>query len=204
MVERCLIAASEISELEVLNNSNVSAAVKQMGNLKMTRLLITDSSAQVLYDSYSTETIGSYALFPEILQALDSQNVFTWDYHEGTMLSRAATPIYSNGNLTGCVYMMEHDLEQGTLMASLQRNVLSITLVLEVAVILFSVFFSSRFSQRLKRIRTSMRIIRAGDYSHKVSVGGHDELTLLGQEFNDLTELQRIGAVSLFPMHRTN
>jgi signal transduction histidine kinase len=61
-------------------------------------------------------------------------------------------------------------------------------LVLETAVILFSITFSSRFSQRLKRIRSSMRIIRNGDYSHKVKVGGRDELTLLGREFNELTE----------------
>ena len=188
MVERCLIASSEISELDVLNHATVSETIKQMSNLKMTRLIVTDSHSQILYDSTSEDTIGSYALFPEILRALESNNVFTWDYHEGTMLSRAATPIYTHGELTGCVYMMEHDLEQGTLMASLQRNVLSITLILEVAVILFSVFFSSRFSQRLKRIRNSMRIIRGGDYSHKVKVGGRDELTLLGQEFNDLTE----------------
>ena len=83
--------------------------------------------------------------------------------------------------------MMEQDLQQGALIASLQRNILSVTLVLEVAVILFSVFFSTRFSRRLKRIRTSMRIIRSGDYTHKVRVGGRDELTLLGDEFNDLT-----------------
>ena len=104
------------------------------------------------------------------------------------MASRAATPIYSYGSLTGVIYMMENDIQQGTLIASLQRNILSVTLVLEVAVILFSVFFSTRFSHRLKRIRTSMRIIRSGDYTHQVSVGGRDELTLLGDEFNDLTE----------------
>jgi signal transduction histidine kinase len=35
---------------------------------------------------------------------------------------------------------------------------------------------------------TSMRIIQEGDYSHKVNMGGNDELTILGNEFNDLTE----------------
>jgi signal transduction histidine kinase len=35
---------------------------------------------------------------------------------------------------------------------------------------------------------TSMRIIQNGDYSHKVNMGGNDELTVLGNEFNDLTE----------------
>jgi len=188
MVERCLIASSDISELDVLNTATVSEAVGRMGNLKATRLIVTDTTALILYDSAAPEKVGTYALLPEILQALRSNNVFTWDYHDGTMLSRSATPIYSHGTLTGCVYMMEHDAEQGLLIASLQRNILSVTLILEIVVILFSAAFSSRFSKRLKRIRSSMRIIRSGDYSHKVQVGGKDELTLLGHEFNELTE----------------
>ena len=35
---------------------------------------------------------------------------------------------------------------------------------------------------------TSMRIIQEGDYTHKLDIGGNDELTVLGDEFNDLTE----------------
>ena len=34
----------------------------------------------------------------------------------------------------------------------------------------------------------SMRIIQEGDYTHKLEMGGNDELTVLGDEFNDLTE----------------
>ena len=37
-------------------------------------------------------------------------------------------------------------------------------------------------------IEQAARIIRDGDYSHKVEMGGQDELTYLGAEFNDLTE----------------
>lgn len=187
MVERCLIAASDISDAEVLNPATVTAVMNRMGNLKVTRLIITDHTAQIIYDTEGVSTYGTYALFPEIINALNSKKVFSWDYHDGAMVSRAAVPIYSYGTLTGCIYMMEHDSEHGALIASIQRNILSITLLLEVVVILFSMFFSTRFSRRLKRILNSMHIIRGGDYSHKVSVGGRDELTLLGDEFNNLT-----------------
>jgi signal transduction histidine kinase len=34
----------------------------------------------------------------------------------------------------------------------------------------------------------SMRIIREGDYTHQVDMGGNDELTVLGDEFNALVE----------------
>ena len=71
---------------------------------------------------------------------------------------------------------------------SLQKTILRITLLLEFIVIIFSVAFANTFSRRLNKIMTSMRIIQEGDYTHKVNMGGNDELTVLANEFNDLTE----------------
>ncbi|MFR8333081.1 MAG: hypothetical protein ACLU9S_12565 [Oscillospiraceae bacterium] len=53
--------------------------------------------------------------------------------------------------------------------------------------ILFSLFFSQAFSRRMRRIFASIRIIREGDYSHKMQLRGHDELAVLSSEFNALT-----------------
>ena len=84
--------------------------------------------------------------------------------------------------------MMEYDTDQGSLIQSLQHTVLRITLILEIVVILFSFIFSKTYSYRLRKIMNSMRIIQQGDYTHKLKLGGHDELSFLGDEFNDLTE----------------
>ena len=190
MIERCLLAASEIADLDIINGATVSDAVSQIDSLRVTRLIITDQNCISIYDS-AQETVGNYILLPEVVQAIEGNKVFSWNYHDGTMQSRAATPIYSYGTTIGCVYMMEYDTSQGALIQSLQKNTLWITLVLEVAVILFSLSFAQAFTKRLRRIMISMRIIREGDYSHKVSMGGNDELTVLGDEFNDLAEKLR-------------
>jgi len=118
----------------------------------------------------------------------EGNDVFSWKYENSAMESRAATPITYYGTIIGCVYMTEYDDSQGVLIHTLQRTVLQVTLTLEIIVVLFSIAFSSAFSRRLRKIMTSMRIIQEGDYSHKVSIGGNDELTMLGNEFNDLTE----------------
>ena len=189
MIEKCLLASEEFSSLEVLNNSNVAAAFSAMESLRVTRLIVTDESGVAIFDSLTdTSSVGSYILLPEVVNALQGNDTFTWRYHDGVIHSQAATPIMTYGNLTGCVYMMEYDTQQGSLIRSLQRNILTITLILELAVILFSVVFSAAFSSRMRKIMTSMRIIREGDYTHKVDMGGHDELSVLGEEFNDLTE----------------
>lgn len=189
MIDRCLITASEIADLEVLNQSTVSNAVSDMSSLKVTRMIITDQNAVAIYDSLTgSPAVGQYVLFPEIIQALDIYDVFSWNYHDGAMQSCAATPIISYGTLIGCVYMMEYDVNQGALIKTLQYNTFTITLILELVVILFSLAFSTAFSKRLRRIMVSMRIIRQGDYTHKVKMGGNDELTVLGEEFNGLVE----------------
>ena len=186
MIEKCQLAAEEISNLEVINSSTVANAVSQMSSLRVTRLIVTDLSGVAIYDSAGEPS--SYVLFPEVIKALEGNDVFSWQYQDGAMHSHAATPIMSYGVLNGCVYMMEYDIMQGSLIYSLENNILTITIVLALFLLLFSLVFSQTFSHRLNRIMSSMRIIREGDYSHKVNMGGNDELSVLGKEFNILTD----------------
>ena len=186
MIEKCQLAANEISELEIINTSTITDAINQMGSLKIHRLIVTDHTGLTLYDS--SNAASSYMLLPEIVCAMEGNDVFSCKYSDGVMQSHAAVPVISYGTTLGCVYMMEFDTDQGRVLQSLQSNVLRITIILEFVVILFSFAFANTFSRRLRQIMASMRIIQKGDYSHKVSLGGHDELTFLGDEFNDLTD----------------
>lgn len=187
MVEKCLLATDEINALEVITPTNVSGILSQMESLRVQRLLVTDQAGAVLYDSGGLEP-GSIVLFPEVFAALKNNDVYSWEYRSGVIRSRAAAPILSYGTIVGCVYMTEYDSTQGALISSMQGTVLRITIVLEAVVLLFTLAFSQTFSRRLNRIMYSMQIIQEGNYSHKVSMGGNDELTVLGEEFNDLTE----------------
>ena len=189
MLEKCQLTASEITKLDVVNPSTVYNQIDKMDSIKVTRMIITDQSGMALYDT-AESAFGTYVLFPEIMQALKGagNNVFSWRFHDGIIDSRAATPIVYYGTIIGCVYITEYDPFQGSLISSLQKNVLQITLILEILVVLFSLFYANVFSHRIRKIMQSMHIIQNGDYSHKVNMGGNDELTILGKEFNDLTE----------------
>ena len=189
MIERCLLASTEIADLDVINTATVTDVVSKMDKISVTHMIVTDQNGVGIYDSVSEDsTVGKYTSLPEVDQALQGYDVFTWDYHAGTMHSRAATPIYSYGVLIGCIYMTELDVQQGNLIQTLQHNTVLATIILESILILFSFVFSNAFTRRLRRIMASMRIIREGDYGHKVDMGGNDELTVLGNEFNDLID----------------
>ena len=197
MLEKCQLAADEIAQLDVINTASISDIINTLYTpddsgevtdvIKTNRTVVVDTLGQIIYDSTGSAP-GSYCLFPEIVSAMQGNDVFTWQYRDGFMQSQVAIPVMYYGSTAGCVYMMEYDAEQGQLLQTLQRNVLQITFILEIFVIIFSLAFSQTFSKRLQKIMHSMHIIREGDYTHKVNMGGNDELTALGEEFNDLTE----------------
>lgn len=187
MLEKCNLVAGEVARLDVLTNSTVSDAVAGFENLNVARLVVTDHNSTAIYDSNDTlSVVDKLILFPEVVSALSGNDVFIGNYHDGTMESSAAVPVYAYGMLIGCVYITEYDTAQGSLIASLQSNIFTITLVLELIVILCSLIFSTTYSSRLRTIMSSIRTVRKGDYSHKLELRGHDELNILGSEFNDL------------------
>ncbi len=185
MLEKAALTASEIESLEILTRGNVEVALARIGNINADRLIVTDAACRIVYDSAGQ--VGSYALLPQILSALRGTDTFTWHYHDGQIRAEAAIPIDSFDSICGCVYIAEYDFEQGRLITSLQKNIFIITLVLEVLVVVFSVIYAKNFSGRLRRLMRSMHFIQDGDFTQQVDLGGHDELTFLGQEFNDLS-----------------
>ena len=193
MLEKCNLVSAEISQLEVLTTKTVGNSVSNFENLNVSRLVITDRNSCAVYDSISELSVEyKYVLYPEVVSALSGNDVFLWNYHDGVIQSSAAIPVYAYGSLLGCVYITEYNTTQGALIASLQNNVFTITVILEILVIFCSIFFSSIYSGRLRTIMTSIRTVRKGDYSHKLELRGRDELNHLGNEFNALIERLQI------------
>ena len=188
MFERCELLSTAISSLDVLNRATVDKTIADTIRQPISRIAVTDQNGLVIYDSLEPEnTLIKYMFLPQTVDALRGNDVFTWHYEDGAMQSHAAMPIYSYGTLIGCIYMKETDSEQGALIASIQSNIFTITLILELAVIAFSIWFATGYSSRLRKIMGSIRKVWAGDYTHKVDIGGNDELTMLSNAFNDLT-----------------
>ena len=187
MLEKCQITASEIANLEVLNTYTVTEAVSKIGGLNTSRIIVTDQDGLSIYDSHDVNAAaGKHIELQEITDALEKNNVFRWTYGDGEILSQAATPIIFNNTLIGCVYISEADIEQGAIIKSLQNNIFVTTLALEIVVIIISIVFYRVSTVRLRKIMAMIQIIREGDYSYQIEMGGNDELSILSREFNEL------------------
>lgn len=189
MLDKAQLISTVLSSVDTLNSENVSETVSSLQEVRVTRILVTDPSGIAVYDSLRVQNErGKLMLLPEIVQALSSRDVFHCSYSDGALQSHAAMPIFFGNRMTGAVYLMEYDTEEGTMIQTLQENILYVSLILEAAVILISIVFSATFSGRMRRILQSIRTVREGDYSNKIETRGHDELDQLAGEFNELTD----------------
>lgn len=192
MLDKCILASNEIAKLPVVNPSTVEQSMESMTSLRVDQIIVTDESLKIIYNSVETYNGPTPGEISEITDALTGKDVFSWHFNDGIMVSKAAVPVISYGTTIGCVYMIETDTQQGALLQSLQVNIFTVTLILEVFLIIFSLFFSRTYTARLRRVMESIRIIRDGDYTHVLKMGGNDELTVLGDEFNDLVNRLQI------------
>ncbi len=187
--DKLKVVTSSFSGADSLTQETARQVISVIGDMNVTRLLVTDAAGRTLYDSVpSQDAEGKLVLLPEIVLALDSNDVFRCVYDEQTLKSYAAAPIITHDTVVGCVYMMEYDASQGSIIASLERTLFRGSMVLIGIIFLCAVVFAMTGSRRMRRILTSMRLVREGEYSHKIQMRGTDEYATLATEFNKLTD----------------
>ena len=187
--DKLQMVSAAFSGADSLSRETVDQVIAVLGDLNVTRLLITDAAGCALYDSAQTQNAaGSFPLFQEIVSALNGNDAFRCVYDAGTLKSFAATPILMQGTVCGCVYILDYDVAQGGVIAGLERTILRGSLLLLGVIVVFAVFFSVTGSGRMRKILTSMRLVREGEYSHKIQLRGSDEFSKLATEFNQLTD----------------
>ena len=183
------VIADTIARTESLTSEAVRDYVEPLGYTGQFRVLVTDEFGLILYDSDELRfTEGRYAMLSEVVTALKGYDVATCSYQDGAFHSRAAVPVIYRDMTIGCVYLYERDADQGGLLTDIQNNLRSISLVICVVVLIMSVVFSKALTRRIGDLLRAIRIVREGEYSHRVSIRGGDELSQLAGEFNQLTD----------------
>ena len=105
--DKIQVVASSFETADTLSTETVDQVISVLGDINVSRLLITDAEGKVLYDSsINQNAVGKYALLEAVAQALGGNDVFHCTYHAGALQSYAAVPIMSRANPIGCVYVI--------------------------------------------------------------------------------------------------
>jgi len=119
--------------------------------------------------------------------ALEGNDHFVSEYEDGIFFSRASAPVLNRNTVIGAVCLYEWDSSQGMLLEELQQNLHIISLVVIGAVLGLFLIFSRAFTRRVSILLAGMHRVREGEYAHRVTLEGHDELAQLADQFNQLT-----------------
>jgi len=183
------MVASALAGLDRLASDGVEQVAKLLNDVSVSRIIVTNESGMSLYDTaYNGNTEGSYVVYPAVVAALEGNNAFYARSSASEIECQAAMPVTYRRITIGCVYLVETDTEQAALLVGIQRNMRMITMVVLLVSLAVGVISVLVFSRRMNGILNAVRVVREGEYSHKIVQNSNDELGTLAQEFNALTD----------------
>jgi len=184
------VMLSSLSGLEKLTVENVAAAVSTAAEESgLSRVLVTDAAGKILYDTRdSGNAAGQVTFYTEVVQALLGYDVSVCTFENGAFRSRCSAPVVYQNRVIGAVFAYEYDPEQAALLQELQDTIWMMSVVAALAVVVLSVVMSRAVTRQIRELLSAIRRVRAGAYSHRAYVRGHDEIAQIGAEFNSLTD----------------
>ena len=190
MFNQASLFASSLSSLRTLQTEEVRRVMELLGVQNLSRVVVTDELAGVVYDSTElrAEELGKPADEEEINLALEGNNVFRSSLRGGAVSSRASMPVMSRGRTIGAVFLYEYDTAQASFIDSLRQNLLRISLFTAAAALGLGVLLGFLISRRTRSILSGIRGIGSGQYDTRITDRGADELGEISREINLLAD----------------
>lgn len=178
--------SSAIAGLDRPDRESISEILRLLDMQGYDRLTVYDVSGMQVYDHREggTQSISG----EDIGLALSGKTVFRSALKEDGFSTSYIIPVSTKGVITGALYLHETDAERGKIIADLQNQIRTVSIVITVATLAVAGLYLSVVIHKLQSLSDSMRIVAGGDYSHRMVTWGKDELSELGNEFNMLTE----------------
>ena len=183
MSSQAYALAHSLSGLETLNAAGITEVLTFLDLSDYERIAVVNREGEPLYDS------GKSALdTADILRALKGRTVFRSRFSETAFFSTMVMPVSDQGGLIGAVLLQERDTERAEGIWTVQRHLRTLSLSIGAAALLLEALFINLITSRFNGLAKSIRTVAGGDYHYRHTVRGHDEISELGEEFNQLTE----------------
>ena len=176
-----------LSALDELSDDRVTQAMTLLDVNDVSSIVITDSSGSTLYSATPEGDMSHSDMYQSYIErAQEGNDVFYSRFSNGSFLSCSFTPIMSRGAVLGVVYLFENDTEQGSLLVQMSKTLLQFSVAITVVAIVIMSLVSYRIMRRVNNILNGIKNVREGEYTYRVQIGGSDEVSMLGYEFNRL------------------
>lgn len=180
------VIAASLSNLDLLESKSVGEVVRVLEVQGLSRLMVVDAAGTVLYDDGGGT--GYVTDVGDVFTALSGKTAYRSKFAGSAFSSSYAMPVSTQRAVSGAVYLCEYDSERAEIILDIQSRIRYVSITIVIAALILAAAFSQLLFRRLQELIRSMRIVATGDYGHRVATRGQDEITELGNEFNQLTE----------------
>ena len=171
-------------------DDDIQRIMVQLDVSGITHLVITDAEGIAIYDPTESYLRSDHQA-DNIVRALSGNDVFFARFSDSSFSSSAFTPIMSKGAVIGAVYVHDEDPEQGAILIDMQMELRNISITVAIFSVVMIMLIILSLMRRVSSIIKAIKSVREGEYSYHIAMRGYDELALLGDEFNSLTNRLR-------------
>ncbi len=163
--------------------------VKDLGAEIETRITVIDSAGIVLADSEKDpKSMENHKARKEITAALKGETGQALRFSRTVKkeMLYVAIPIRPRSEIIGVLRVSLYASEINALIASLQRRVIVVTLVIIAVSLCLAIIFSRNISKPLRRLVDASRRVAHGDFDASIITRNRDEFKELSDSFNDM------------------
>ena len=188
--QAAVITTSLEDVFDALTVEDVARVMEVLDVAGVTYIVITDAEGNILYGSDENDMHRDFS--DELIsRALDGYVLSYARFSDGLFFSSALAPVMGRSAAIGVVYVHETDGEQGEILLEMQSTLRDISIIVAVVSVAMVVFIIWSVMRRMTSIFNAIKTVREGEYNYHISMSGSDELALLGDEFNSLTDRLR-------------
>jgi len=154
------------------------------------RIIITNSSLQVVYDTYG-RAVGKTVVLNDVVSAVSGTNVATFDWDAKYGYYSYGVTSRTGNNLRGCIYFIFSIEDEANTLENYKRYAQIISSLLCLLSILVGYMVSSWLLKPLKKIKKSMNKVSTGDLSTSFTEEGVWEFRNISSSTNDMLKKVR-------------
>jgi len=187
---KAVLVHAAVEDRADLPRRRLEARIRDLRREIHTRITLIADDGSVLADSEEdAATMENHAARPEVRSARDGR--FGMATRHSTTVGEPMMYLTMRTGDAQRIAFVRVALPLGKIdaqLAGLRRIVGSTALLAGVTAVVLAFWFARRISQPLHELTAGAELVAAGEYGHKVYVGGRDEPDMLAAAFNHMSE----------------
>ncbi len=171
----------------------VDSEVSRLSDIYRGRIIIVNSSLNIMKDTYSLEE-GKYLISEEVIQCLQGAGK-KYFYDRETQYIKLTYPVIQTDSkeVMGAIVMNFSTKDIQSIRDSMEQRVVLFAIILSLLIVSFSIYFTRVLTKPLTSVVNSIDRITDGYLNESVTIKGYNEIVKISDSFNHMiNQMQKL------------